>query len=149
MTHKLNIMLVEKTEKQRLFEDYAKNDFWRNNPSPVGWWTVTTEGDCEGRIIRNLGTHWGHVAEIAFQLADKSMYELSFNPVTDKEEPKAIEKTITETLRKSVNISIDIKSGTWDMGSKNRVKWFRYFLDTNEVVVDESNYYASVILKLP
>lgn len=149
MTHKLNIMLVEKTEKQRLFEDYSKNDFWKNNPSPVGWWVVTTEGDCEGRTTRNLGTHWGHVAEIAFQLADKSMYGLCFEPVTDKEEPKAIGKVITETIRKSVHISIDIKSGTWDMTRENRAKWFQYFLDTDDVKVKPSTYFASVVLELP
>jgi len=34
--------------------------------SPIGWWKVTTEGDCEGRSVRQCGTFYGHIAEIAF-----------------------------------------------------------------------------------
>jgi hypothetical protein len=49
--------------------------------SPIGWWSVTTEGDEEGRSTTQLGTHYGHVAEIAFSLADKCYYALEFKPV--------------------------------------------------------------------
>lgn len=49
--------------------------------SPVGWWNVSTEGDCEGRTTTQLGTYYGHVAEIAFALADRCYYVLEFKPV--------------------------------------------------------------------
>ena len=39
-----------------------------------GLWNVTTEGDCEGRSVRNLGTYEGNIDEIAFALADKCFY---------------------------------------------------------------------------
>lgn len=48
--------------------------------SPIGWWRVTTEGDVEGRTTQNLGEFYGHVAEIAFHLADQSCWRLKFKP---------------------------------------------------------------------
>ena len=43
-----------------------------------GIWTVTTEGDCEGRTTTHLGTYEGYLDEIAFALAGKSSYKLTF-----------------------------------------------------------------------
>ncbi len=51
-----------------------------NSPA-YGIWSVTTEGDCEGRTTTNLGIHQGFVDEIAFKLADKCYYYLRFEPV--------------------------------------------------------------------
>ena len=48
-----------------------------------GLWKVTTEGDCEGRSIRDLGMHEGFLDEIAFALADKAYYNLKFTLVAD------------------------------------------------------------------
>lgn len=47
--------------------------------SPVGWWRVTTEGDCEGKSVTNLGTHYGHICEIALGLAGAAYYALDFH----------------------------------------------------------------------
>lgn len=46
-----------------------------------GTWQVTTEGDVEGRTIKNLGTFTGYVDEIALYLADKCYYTLEFKRV--------------------------------------------------------------------
>lgn len=49
-----------------------------------GTWKVTTEGDCEGRSIRDLGTYTGYLDEMAFALADKCCYSLQFDtPISD------------------------------------------------------------------
>jgi len=50
--------------------------FKRNNI-----WTVTTEGDVEGRSTLHLGTFHGKIDEIAFALADKACYKLEFEAV--------------------------------------------------------------------
>jgi len=77
--------------------------------SPIGRWKVTTEGDCEGRTTKNLGTYDGHVADIAFRLGDRSGYTLRFEPANQLPElPELKEKT------KKVCISLGIDSGTWD-----------------------------------
>lgn len=48
---------------------------WRENMrqeySNYGTFKVTTEGDCEGKSVRHLGTFTGYIDEIAFALADK------------------------------------------------------------------------------
>lgn len=52
---------------------------------PIGIWSVSTESDCEGRGMRNLGIFQGHFCEIALGLADKSMYSLYFRKITPEE----------------------------------------------------------------
>lgn len=54
---------------------------------PLGVWRVTTEGDCEGRSVRQLGTYEGHVLDIAKQLAGQAYYQLDFRRV----EPKKVD----------------------------------------------------------
>lgn len=114
--------------------------------SPVGLWKVTTEGDCEGRSVRDLGVWKGHVADIAFTLRYKAMYGLRFSPYEIKN-PKQPESAVGDT----VNISLNINTGTWDMDDPERIKAIKAFLDqenTKETVYDvvESNYFASVKL---
>src|SRR6218665_1915533 len=79
--------------------------------SPIGWWNVTTEGDCEGRSVTQLGDFYGHVAEIAFHLADKNYYSLQFRAILNRPAGKRI--TLQATKDK-VWISLGIESGTWD-----------------------------------
>lgn len=108
--------------------------------NPYGIWKVTTEGDCEGRSIRNLGVYQGYVDEIAFALADKCSYSLRFEKIcTDVPKPtKAIEK---------VNISFAIESETWDMDSGERVQFVRSMLQGRGTHVFESNFATSVTLE--
>lgn len=111
--------------------------------SPVGAWNVTTEGDCEGTSVRNLGVYQGHIVDIARALAHNSMYGLRFSPAktppnTDSGKPV------------KVNISLDIDSETWDMDGDSRKMAFRRFLGKEEsnasYEVEEGKYYACVAL---
>lgn len=118
--------------------------------SPIGWWKVETEGDCEGRSIKQLGEYYGHVAEIAFHLADKVCYALQFKPI--RIGTKGVRQTYQAT-RNKVWISLSIDSKTWDMTPEMRAKWFESWLDCPEDVdvVDSTagcTYYAAVHLTL-
>ncbi|MNL91004.1 hypothetical protein D3C81_07300 [compost metagenome] len=105
-----------------------------------GVWSVTTEGDCEGRDIKTLGTHEGYIDDIAFKLADKCYYSLCFSRVEEKEEP--LKKEIKE-----VNITLAIKSGTWDFSPEERAKEVAKIFKGRPVTVERGKYYASVLLK--
>lgn len=102
-----------------------------------GVWRVTTEGDCEGRSVRDLGVHEGYLDEIAFALADKVYYSLQFS--TSK-------KITMEPKTSQVSVSLNIDSGTWDMVPTQRVNFFRSMLEGRDVFVSEGQYYASVVL---
>lgn len=114
----------------------------RKIESSYGYWKVTTEGDVEGRSTRDLGTFRGHIDEIAFHLGDKCFYSLRFSPIEEKD-------LIPEfnINRVEVNISLDINTGTWDMGSLQRVEYMKEVLkDRTDVEVEEGNYYSSIKL---
>lgn len=114
-----------------------------NYKNPVGVWEVTTEGDCGGRSTKNLGIWKGHVAEIAFYLADKCYYKLEFKSMKGK---RTIGKNIPEkieTTRKSVWISFSIESKTWDMKPEVRASWVADFLDAKDQI-DVFDYYGGV-----
>ncbi|QFP93275.1 UNVERIFIED_ORG: hypothetical protein Xoosp15_10 [Xanthomonas phage Xoo-sp15] len=49
--------------------------------NPEGVWRVTTEGDCEGRSVRQLGTYEGHILDVVRQLAGQAYYQLTFERV--------------------------------------------------------------------
>jgi hypothetical protein len=105
-----------------------------------GTWKVTTEGDCEGRSVKSLGVHKGHIDDIAFHLAPACMYSLTFTPTVVKDEhpPK----------RKEVHIVLDIKSKTWDLKAERRSQYLASttFKD-RPVQVLPGQYYASVKLQ--
>lgn len=108
--------------------------------NPYGLWRVTTEGDCEGRSTKNLGIYQGYIDDIAFALADKCSYVLRFEKIcTDIPKPtKAIPK---------VAISLDIKSGIWDLNSEERVNFFRNMLQGRNIRVFDSNFATSITLE--
>lgn len=104
-----------------------------------GLWRVTTEGDCEGRSIKDLGIYEGNIDELAFALADKCMYALKFSAVDPIEldmSPKC----------KTVDIQLNISSGTWDMKSTTRAMEVGRLFKNRPVIVSESNYYGCVRL---
>lgn len=108
---------------------------------PYNTWQVTTEGDCEGRSVRNLGTHTGFIDDIAFALADKAYYGLRFVP---------IEPTVVDGSAKTgsaVNVSLDIDTGTWDMTEAERTAYFKVMLHGRDTVVVPGQYHACVILR--
>ena len=111
-----------------------------NYTSAQGFWKVTTEGDCEGKSIRDLGVHYGYLDDIAFALADKCYYSLCFKLVDPM--------TLDVPTKNKVNIVLDIDSGTWDMASSSRVAFVENMLKDRDVSVKASNYFASVELAM-
>lgn len=147
---KLNIkpFIVDSSEKPKITPPTG----WE---SPVGFWKVYTEGDCEGRTITQLGYWYGHVVEIAFYLANKSYYSLSFEPYNpdeikpNKVTPNQVGDTATGN---SVWISLGTSSKTWGMKSDKRAKWIETWLDCEDITVhDHGNngeiYFASSFIK--
>lgn len=111
----------------------------RQEYSNYGTFKVTTEGDCEGKSVRHLGTFTGYIDEIAFALADKCYYSLRFSLVN----PKDLDMT---PKRDTVNVSLDIDSGTWNMKPDVRVEYFRELLKDRDVGVLPGISYASCVL---
>lgn len=113
--------------------------------SPVGWWKVTTEGDCEGRTTTDLGTHYGHVCEIALSLKGCG-YSLRFEPV--KKKPQGVYGNATEwrierrIVTKQTNITLDPIN--YKGGEKEIAEW----LDCPEVIVKPCNYYGAYTIAL-
>lgn len=99
-----------------------------------GTFTVTTEGDCEGRTIKHLGTHTGFIDEIAFALSDKCFYSLYFSPV-------AATVPMIDQGAASVKISM-VAIGT----GENRHLMAAHAFTGRPVTVKESNWYGSVEL---
>lgn len=106
--------------------------------SVYGVFKVTTEGDCEGRSVRDLGTYKGYIDEIAFALADKCYYSLTFHQINPEEH-----KLDMTPKRKEVVITLDIDSGTWDLEEKDRIKYFKNLFKDRDIEVSNSNFYAS------
>jgi len=107
-----------------------------------GTWRVTTEGDEEGRTVRELGSYTGNFDEIAFALADKEFYKLTFEMVDAP-------PTEYKPVRDRVNISFHINSGTWDMHHLVRTQFFRRLLQDTDIDVTEGQLFASVKLVTP
>ncbi|HET8688416.1 MAG TPA: hypothetical protein VFM18_17535 [Methanosarcina sp.] len=109
--------------------------------NPYGTWSVSTEGDCEGRSVRQLGIFTGFVDEIAFHLADKTYYSLNFRAVDAQ--PKNLDKKNTR-----VSVQFDINSGTWDMTPERRAEAVAKMMKDSgrKVTVEPGQYYASFIL---
>jgi hypothetical protein len=112
--------------------------------SPVGWWKVTTEGDCEGRTTRDLGIFYGHIVDIAAGLANKcTEYSLQFEPAS---------VDIPEVKERYTDISLCIGSGTWDMKPEDRAKWMQEFFAKAETKCEYSeikpSYYAAISIKV-
>jgi hypothetical protein len=114
--------------------------------NPVGIWEVSTEGDCEGRTTKELGRYEGHVARIAFFLADKAHYGLKFKPVLDYG-ILIPDKIITN--RKYVWVRFGADSKTYNLSPTERAEWFANFLNAKDEievhgVYDNAEYYASL-----
>jgi hypothetical protein len=108
---------------------------------PYGLWKVTTEGDCEGRTIKNIGVYKGFIDEIALYLADQSCYSLKFKKL--KQESMIIG---AKTMR-AVNVVLDIDSKTWDLNAEERVNCLSKVLSKRPVKISKSNYYASFLIE--
>lgn len=105
--------------------------------SVYGTFKVTTEGDCEGKSVRDLGTYTGYIDEIAFALADKCEYKLHFKQV----HPEELDMTLPK--RDKVEISLDIDSGIWDLNVDNAKEYFKDFFKDRDVEVIGAHGYGS------
>ena len=101
-----------------------------------GTYKVTTEGDCEGKTVRDLGIYTGYIDEIAFALADKCYYNLCFH----KTEPEVLDMT---PKKDTIEISLDIDSGTWDLKNEEALKYFKDFFADRDVQVVSTHGYGS------
>jgi len=81
---------------QRIAENYGR---------PEGLWEITTEGDCEGRTVNQLGIEYGNIFDLAKKYSGHCMYSLRF------EKAKSV---AMNPEKKEVNISLGIDSGTWN-----------------------------------
>ena len=106
--------------------------------NPYGTWRVTTEGDCEGRTIKQLGVHTGYVDEIAFALGSQGGYKLQFQRI----DPASLKLNMTPK-QKEIHISFDIDSCTWDLNNAQRVNLMKEVFKNRDVRVEPSNYYAA------
>lgn len=111
----------------------------RQEYSVYGVFKVTTEGDCEGRSVRDLGTYEGYIDEIAFALADKCYYSLEFHQINLKEF-----KLDMIPKRKEVNIRLNTDSRTWDLEGKDKIKYFKNLFKDRNIEVSDGNFYSSV-----
>jgi hypothetical protein len=135
MTYKLKLNKTIAPKKSPLKE-------WAD--SPVGWWTITTEGDCEGRSITKLGTRYGHVAEIAFGLpccGYSFRFEKAICPTRFDGDLETV-RVEQQAVRTEANISLD--PITYKGGEKVLAEW----LDCPEIVVKPCNYYGAYTIKL-
>lgn len=143
----LNINYVKPTPRPNILKT-------RKYLSPVGIWEVTTEGDVEGRSTNNLRVWAGHIAEIAFHLADKCGYKLQFRDMSNYS--SVIPLTVPDnntTTRDHVWISLGVDSGTWDMNPEDRAKFVADLLDSDDQldvhgVYGGCQYYAGACLVL-
>ena len=101
-----------------------------------GTFKVTTEGDCEGKSIRDLGIYTGYIDEIAFALADKCYYTLCFTLV----EPTKLDLT---PKKDTVKISLNIDSGAWDFNVTDAMNYFKEFFANRDVEVIDTHGYVS------
>lgn len=138
---------LERRQKERENRPVPLRDGWPE--SPVGLWKVTTEGDCEGKSTKDLGTYEGHIVDIARKLYECGrfpMYSYTFSPV------KKIEYVANpQSQFENVSIQLDINSGTWDMNQEQRVASIQKWLGQEKAGfafdIVQCNYFGSVYLK--
>jgi hypothetical protein len=106
---------------------------------PFGTWHVITEGDVEGRTIKDLGIFGGYVDEIALHLAKDAYYTLTFERVAP------VDRKLKPT-RAEVHVGFDIGSKTWDLKEHLFVKIMKEAFRGRPVLVGGSQFYKSFML---
>ena len=96
-------------------------------------WKVTTEGDCEGKSTRDLGIHEGYLEDIAFSLAPKAMYSLTFRLIDTK-------GALPLPNRTEVSVQLIGPSGIFN------VPLLMQMLKEADVKCEKGRYYESVRL---
>ena len=106
----------------------------------LGLWEVTTEGDCEGRTTRDLGTYYGNFDEVAFHVADKVMYKLTLTKIepTNEFTPKA----------DNVLIQFNMNSGMYHMTPEQTEPIWNSLLKDRPANVKDNRYGSQIVLEL-
>lgn len=113
-----------------------------NYDSVFGVWKVTTEGDCEGRTIKNLGTYTGYIDEIAKLLVmsgNTPGYSLDFKSV-------GVLKPKNNKEVKSVHVTFSRNYSMYDMESESLKAWGENLFRDRPVKVSIGKYYKSIKL---
>ncbi len=108
--------------------------------SPVGWWEVCTEGDCEGRSTATFGPYYGHVAEILFGIKENQCYGYWVKPVKMRAPRKRPTYTVART---KANIAMTFFPSKLQSATA-LLEW----LDAPALGHDKCNYYNSFTLLL-
>ncbi len=147
--NKLNLTFPDINTPAAKANPSGRGVFYGNYTSPIGNWEVTTEGDCEGRSIKNLGIFYGHIVEIAFYLADRCYYTLQFKPHFGIQQ----KAPIYTASKRDVWISLAIGSETWNMTHEQRTNLLRKWFDLEDKNIKvlpsspQASYYAGTYLK--
>jgi hypothetical protein len=131
----VNFTEVDKPKKQKKLE---KCNDWA---SPIGWWKIDTEGDVEGRSTTHLGTHYGHIADLAFAFAKECCYSLQFQPVQNGDTGEVIERKATN---RKVNISF--ANGPFNQQKPNTMDVYNW-MDIHGVDVRDCCYYGAITIE--
>lgn len=136
---------LEILKKQAELRKLQKEKEDRKKPipfNPEGVWEVTTEGDCEGRSVRHLGTYEGHILDIVRQLAGQAFYQLEFERV----KPANIAEKLPKGTRRSVQFHVSGDRETLPSGDSNaQFRALAQHLRDGESL-KEGNYYNAVEL---
>lgn len=115
------------------FSKFTMIEFNKPYDKAYGFWHVTTEGDCEGRSITDLGVFEGNIDTIALALADRCYYYTLYFTAVD---PTAYDKT---PKKDEINISIYGASGMYDMTKEERLDAMRNMLKDRPVFVRDGD----------
>ncbi|AHJ87186.1 hypothetical protein BCP8-2_148 [Bacillus phage BCP8-2] len=134
-------ILKKQAELRKLQKE--KEDMKKPIPfDPEGVWEVTTEGDCEGRSIRRLGTYEGHILDIVRQLAGQAYYQLTF----ERAKPATLAAKLPKGTRRSVQFHVTGEREKLPSGDSNaQFRALAQHLRRGETL-KEGNYYNAVEL---
>lgn len=107
---------------------------------PYGMWRVTTEGDCEGRSVRDLGVYEGFFDEVALRLADKSYYSLTLTPV----EPVIASKMPELGLSVVARLNVDQRQAPTADSTR---RFFSEFLASRPVNITKASSWLEVTIE--
>ena len=142
MYHELGLTEIGDKSKQKHKNKPKQNpmsEIKKGYDNVYGTWQVTTEGDVEGRSVKQLGIYTGYVDEIALHLSDRVYYSLTFKRSEDVGE--YVQK------RNSVLVQFDIESGTWPICNSGNLDKIREIFSERDVEITDSNIYASFTIK--
>lgn len=142
---------LEAELRRRKEAENEERNLWAWKEAPLlTYWKVTTEVDCEGRIMKTLGYFYGTPADILRYLIANNItpgYQFFFERIEDPVVDVSKQDQYLKDFHGEAHISLDDRSGTWKMKAENRAKIVQeYFGDT--ATVTPSNYFSAVRVKV-